>query len=137
MREFFGDLVFDTVIHRSIRLAEAPSAGESVLTYAPDSRGAIEYLALVDEILYGKAHIRATKEQTPEADAETAVAAAVGDASATQSNDAVDSSQQPQGETAVEPAGPEPVQQTANIENSEKQSGETDGSVPTGEVNNA
>ncbi len=54
MREFFGDLVFDTVIHRNIRLAEAPSAGESVLSYAPDSRGAAEYLALADEIISGE-----------------------------------------------------------------------------------
>jgi chromosome partitioning protein len=134
MREFFGDLVFDTVIHRNIRLAEAPSAGESVLTYAPDSRGAIEYLALVDEILYGKAHIRAAKGQTSEAGVETNVAATVGDVSAAQSSDAVDSSQQPQSDTTVEPDVPEPVQQTAD---SEKQSGETDGSVPTEEANNA
>ncbi|MHC4424126.1 MAG: ParA family protein, partial [Planctomycetota bacterium] len=46
MREFFGDLVFETVIHRTVRLAEAPSAGESVLTYAPKNRGAVEYKAL-------------------------------------------------------------------------------------------
>jgi chromosome partitioning protein len=51
MREFFGDLVFETVIHRTVRLAEAPSAGESVLTYAPKNRGAVEYKALADEIL--------------------------------------------------------------------------------------
>ncbi len=50
MREYFGDLVFDTVIHRTVKLAEAPSAGESVLTYAPGSRGAAEYMALVEEI---------------------------------------------------------------------------------------
>ena len=50
MREFFGDLVFDTVIHRTVRLAEAPSSGESVLTYAPNSKGAAEYIALVEEI---------------------------------------------------------------------------------------
>lgn len=50
MREYFKDLVFDTVIHRTVRLAEAPSAGESVLTYSPESRGAVEYLALVEEI---------------------------------------------------------------------------------------
>ena len=54
MREFFGDLVFDTVIHRSIRLAEAPSSGESVLTYAPTSRAAAEYKALADEIINGR-----------------------------------------------------------------------------------
>ena len=51
MREYFGNLVFDTVIHRTVRLAEAPSAGESILTYSPESRGAAEYLALVEEIL--------------------------------------------------------------------------------------
>jgi len=55
MREFFGDLVFDTVIHRAVRLAEAPSSGESVLTYAPKSRGAAEYIALAEEIINGKA----------------------------------------------------------------------------------
>jgi len=51
MREFFGELVFDTVIHKTIRLAEAPSAGESILTYAPESRGAADYESLVREIL--------------------------------------------------------------------------------------
>jgi chromosome partitioning protein len=55
MREFFGDLVFDTVIHRSVRLAEAPSTGESILTYDTESRGAVEYRALADEIINGKA----------------------------------------------------------------------------------
>ena len=51
MRKFFGDLVFDTVIHKNVRLAEAPSAGESILTYAPQSRGAADYKSLVEEIL--------------------------------------------------------------------------------------
>jgi len=51
MRETFGDLIFDTVIHRNIRLAEAPSAGESILTYAPQSKGAADYRSLAAEIL--------------------------------------------------------------------------------------
>ncbi len=51
MREFFGDLVFDAVINRSVRLAEAPSAGEPVLIYAPESKAATEYRALADEII--------------------------------------------------------------------------------------
>ena len=51
MREFFGDLVFDTVIHRNVRLAEAPSAGEPVLIYAPDSKAAAEYRTLAEEII--------------------------------------------------------------------------------------
>ena len=50
MREFFGGLIFDMVIHRTVRLAEAPSAGQSVLNYAPESRGAMEYKILADEI---------------------------------------------------------------------------------------
>ena len=55
MREVFGNLVFDTVIHKTVRLAEAPSAGESVLTYAPKSNGAAEYRALAEEIINAKA----------------------------------------------------------------------------------
>ncbi len=51
MREFFADTVFDTVIHRTTSLAEAPSAGEPVLTYDPKSRGAVEYIALAEEIM--------------------------------------------------------------------------------------
>jgi chromosome partitioning protein len=57
MREYFGDLVFETVIHRSVRLAEAPSTGESVLTYAPESRSAAEYRALAGEIINGRASV--------------------------------------------------------------------------------
>ncbi len=52
MRDYFGTLVFRTVIHRSVRLAEAPSAGQSVITYAPNSCGALEYQSLTDELLY-------------------------------------------------------------------------------------
>ena len=50
MREFFGDIVFDTVIHRNTRLAEAPSAGESIFTYDPKGKGAAEYRGLAEEI---------------------------------------------------------------------------------------
>jgi len=53
MREFFGDLVFDTVIDKSTRLAEAPSAGEPVLTYAPTSKAAAAYRNLAEEIING------------------------------------------------------------------------------------
>jgi len=50
LRGYFGELVFNTVIHSAVRLAEAPSAGQSVLTYAPESRAAGEYRALADEV---------------------------------------------------------------------------------------
>jgi chromosome partitioning protein len=51
IREIFGSLVFQTVIHNNVRLCEAPSAGESILDYAPRSRGAAEYRALAAEVL--------------------------------------------------------------------------------------
>ena len=51
LRSFFGTLVFDTIIHRNIRLAEAPSAGEPLVTYIPSDRGAKEYRALAEEVL--------------------------------------------------------------------------------------
>ena len=51
LREIFGNLVFDTVIQRSVRLAESPSAGEPILRYAPHSRAAADYRALAAEIL--------------------------------------------------------------------------------------
>ena len=51
LREFFGDQVFRTIIPRSIRLAEAPSFGKSILGYDPRSRGAESYIKLAKEIL--------------------------------------------------------------------------------------
>jgi chromosome partitioning protein len=51
MKAFFDSLIFRTVIHRTIKLAEAPSAGESILTYAPQSRGAVEYKVLAKEVI--------------------------------------------------------------------------------------
>jgi chromosome partitioning protein len=54
MRDFFGDLVFDTVIHRNVRLAEAPSAGKCVFTYDSRCRGAFEYKTLAEEITNGR-----------------------------------------------------------------------------------
>jgi chromosome partitioning protein len=53
LRDIFGDLVLDTVIHRDIRLAEAPSAGESILSYASRCKGAADYRALASEFLTG------------------------------------------------------------------------------------
>jgi chromosome partitioning protein len=55
MRKYFGDLVFETVIHKCVRLAEAPSTGEPIFSYAPESRSAAEYRALAAEIIKSKA----------------------------------------------------------------------------------
>jgi len=51
LREFFADQVFDTIIPRSIRLAEAPGFGKPILSYDPRSRGAESYIKLAKEIL--------------------------------------------------------------------------------------
>jgi len=51
LREFFSDEVFDTVIPRSIRLAEAPSHGKPILLYDVRSKGAESYIRLAKEIL--------------------------------------------------------------------------------------
>ncbi len=48
---FFGDIVFDTVIPRDVAVSEAPSHGQSVLDYAPRSRGCRAYLELCMEVL--------------------------------------------------------------------------------------
>jgi chromosome partitioning protein len=51
LRELFGDLVFSTVIHKTVRLVEAPDAGKPIFAFAPASKAAREYRALADEIL--------------------------------------------------------------------------------------
>lgn len=49
--QHFGDRVYDTVIPRNVRLAEAPSFGLPALVYDKRSRGAMSYLALAGEVL--------------------------------------------------------------------------------------
>jgi chromosome partitioning protein len=51
VRDFFGDIVFDTVIPRDVAISEAPSHGQSVLDYAPRSHGARAYIELCMEVL--------------------------------------------------------------------------------------
>lgn len=48
---WFGAKIFDTTIRRNIRLAEAPSFGESIFEYAPHCKGADDYRLLAEEIL--------------------------------------------------------------------------------------
>ena len=51
VKRHFGDLVFNTVIARNVRLSEAPSHGVSVLEYDPSSKGAKNYVALAKELI--------------------------------------------------------------------------------------
>jgi chromosome partitioning protein len=52
VRQHFKGVVYDTVIPRNVRLAEAPSFGRSILQYDIRSRGAQAYLALAQELLH-------------------------------------------------------------------------------------
>ena len=51
VKEHFKQKVFDTVIPRNIRLAEAPSYGEPICLYDPKCNGAFAYKTLTEEFL--------------------------------------------------------------------------------------
>jgi chromosome partitioning protein len=51
LHEHFGDKLYNTIVPRNVRVAESPSYGESVLTYDPESRGALAYRGLAGEYL--------------------------------------------------------------------------------------
>jgi chromosome partitioning protein len=64
LRDFFGKQVFETVIPRSVRLAEAPSFGKTILAYDPRSRGAEAYIQLAKEILANDQRARSESAQS-------------------------------------------------------------------------
>lgn len=51
VRRHFGDLVFNTVIARNVRLSEAPSHGKTILEYDRNSKGAKNYTNLAKELI--------------------------------------------------------------------------------------
>jgi chromosome partitioning protein len=51
VRRHFGDLVFEAVVPRSIRLAESPSHGLPVIAYDPSSPGADAYYRVASELV--------------------------------------------------------------------------------------
>ncbi|MBP8793196.1 MAG: ParA family protein [Lutibacter sp.] len=56
VNKHFQDMVFKTVIQRNVRLSEAPSFGESIISYDATSKGAVNYINLANEILKQNAH---------------------------------------------------------------------------------
>jgi chromosome partitioning protein len=50
VREHFGDKVMKTVIPRTVRLSEAPSFGQPIITFDSASRGAIAYRMVAEEV---------------------------------------------------------------------------------------
>jgi chromosome partitioning protein len=57
VRAHFGQTVLNTVIPRSVRVSEAPSYGQSVMTYDPGSSGAMAYKDAAREIAYRGAQV--------------------------------------------------------------------------------
>ena len=51
VRDFFGEIVYQSVIPRDVAVSEAPSHGRSVIDYAPRARGARAYVELCMEVL--------------------------------------------------------------------------------------
>lgn len=51
VRKHFGDMVFETIIQRNVRLSEAPSYGESIIKYDASSKGAANYLNMANEVV--------------------------------------------------------------------------------------
>lgn len=51
VKKHFQDMVFETVINRNVRLSEAPSYGQAVLTYDPESKGSLNYMSLAKELI--------------------------------------------------------------------------------------
>ena len=52
VRSHFGDVVLESIIPRSVRVSEAPSYGQSVMTYDPGSSGAVAYLEAAREMAH-------------------------------------------------------------------------------------
>ena len=55
VRDHFGDTVCRKVVPRTVRLSEAPSFGQPIITFDPSSRGAIAYRELAKEVSGGTA----------------------------------------------------------------------------------
>ncbi len=51
VRRYFPERIFETIVPRSIRLAEAPSYGQAIFEYDPASRGAVAYEAFAGELI--------------------------------------------------------------------------------------
>ena len=51
VKKHFQNMVFNTIIHRNVRLGESPSFGETIISHDASSKGAINYLNLANELL--------------------------------------------------------------------------------------
>ena len=51
VQKHFNEMVFQTIIQRNVKLSEAPSYGENIISYDASSKGAENYLSLAHEII--------------------------------------------------------------------------------------
>ncbi len=58
VKKYFQDKVFETIIPRNVRLGEAPSHGQPIISYDPKSRGAEVYLDLAKEVMTNAERVR-------------------------------------------------------------------------------
>jgi chromosome partitioning protein len=56
VKKHFDTMVFKTIIQRNVRLSEAPSYGESIISYDASSKGANNYLSLAEELIKKNIH---------------------------------------------------------------------------------
>lgn len=71
IREHFGELVFETVIPKNVRLSEAPSFGKPVILYDIECKGSEAYMSLAKELLIRNRKKETIQESTQEAAPET------------------------------------------------------------------
>jgi chromosome partitioning protein len=59
VKGYFSEIVYDTIIPRTIRLGEAPSFGKPIIEYDTNGKGAMAYRALAEEFLRRRAQVQA------------------------------------------------------------------------------
>jgi chromosome partitioning protein len=107
LRSFFGGQVFETVIPRNVRLAEAPSHGMPVMFYDIHSKGAESYIQLAKEVIANaQKRVGSGIERTDSGPgAQSAAAAAAGAASGTSSTTDGSNSTTAEGDTGTRSSG--------------------------------
>jgi chromosome partitioning protein len=56
VKKYFGEKVFNTIIHRNVRISEAPSYGKPVILYDAISSGSKNYMSLASEVIERNSH---------------------------------------------------------------------------------
>ncbi len=87
LRSFFGNQVFESVVPRNVRLAEAPSHGKPIIFYDIHSKGAESYIQLAKEVIANDQKRAGQGSGSPDTGARAAAAAAGGTSAAAGASD--------------------------------------------------